>query len=535
MGRNMKLPTLTARTLQAVFEENEPNDVRKHLFFDLNGQPISYAIFYNRVQLVSERLRKQGVQKGDLVAILSENLANWAIAYFSIALVGAAALPIDLRWDEETIRNILEKHRVKLAFVSQSAIARLAELKIEHPKFLVLMENFGLQTRDERSGSFQEIIGRELEKIKKSVKDFIGRNEEEALPEAIDEDTICSVLQVSGADGQKEVRLSHKNVLSVAMAAARALDLPETTRLMVLLPLSLPLPTILGILLPLFAGTQAIFLPEPENEKQLKEWLQTFRPTHILTDTAFVRRLHQLVVLRTGPQSWLEKTVRFVKGLLKKEKQTDAPIDISFFKKFYWLICTSEEPVGPAVQRFLLTHSIQHRLLLGTPHTTSLFVTGKASREFLWLKGNLLPDLQMRIVAAHPEAAFGELWLKGDLIARSVVEEQKLWEGFWATGFVALPAEEELKILGRVSDQISGEDDDVVFGALICAALKETKWVQEARVFQNNGAFEAEVTLKEHSESAWRRIQKNLLKQVNAVLPPTVQLANLHLKTEDRS
>jgi len=535
MGRNMKLPTLSVRTLQAVFEENEPEDVKKHLFFDLNGQPISYAIFYNRVQLVSERLRKQGVQKGDLVAILSENLANWAIAYFSIALVGAAALPIDLRWDEETIRNILEKHRVKLAFVSQNAIARLTELKIEHPRFLLLMENFALQTRDERSGGFQEIIGRELEKIKKSVKDFIGRNEEEILPEEIDEDTICSVLQMPGAEDQEEVKLSHRNLLSVTMAAARALNLPETTRLMVLLPLSLPLPTILGILMPLFAGTQAIFLPEAENEEQLKEWLQTFRPTHILTDTAFVRRLYQSVVLKTGPQSWFEKTVRFVKGLLKKEKRTDAPIDISFFKKFSWLICTSEEPVGPGVQRFLLTHSIQHRLLLGTPHTTSLFVTGKASRELLWLRGNLLPGLQMRVVAAHPEAAFGELWLKGDLVARSVVENQKLWEGFWATGFVALPAEEELKILGRASDRMSADEDDLVFGALICAALKESKWVQDARVFQNNGAFEAEVTLTKQAENARRRVQKSLLKQVNAILPPNAQLTNVWLKTENQA
>jgi len=39
-------------------------------------------------------LKSLGVKHGDKVAILSTNMPNWGIAYFSISWIGATAVPI---------------------------------------------------------------------------------------------------------------------------------------------------------------------------------------------------------------------------------------------------------------------------------------------------------------------------------------------------------------------------------------------------------------------------------------------------------
>ncbi|MBI4032900.1 MAG: acyl--CoA ligase, partial [Candidatus Blackburnbacteria bacterium] len=61
-------------------------------------------------------LQKQGLKKGDKVAIWASNMPEYPILYFGCWLGGFVAVPIDVRTTEDTLRVFLEKARCLVGF-----------------------------------------------------------------------------------------------------------------------------------------------------------------------------------------------------------------------------------------------------------------------------------------------------------------------------------------------------------------------------------------------------------------------------------
>src|SRR5207247_1834766 len=76
----------------AVVDHNLPNAMayRTHGVW----HQISARQVYQRVTDVAQYLRAQGFQKGDRVAIISENRPEWGIADFACQLLGLVDVPI---------------------------------------------------------------------------------------------------------------------------------------------------------------------------------------------------------------------------------------------------------------------------------------------------------------------------------------------------------------------------------------------------------------------------------------------------------
>lgn len=534
----MKLHHLNSLTLPAVFEQSEPADTRQPLYFDLDGQPLSYAIFYNRVELVSELLRKHGVKQGKAVAILSENLANWAIAYFAIAKLGAVALPLLSELNDEDIEGILKRYEVSIVFASQSAAEQMNKLHIEGLNTLIALKDFKVHKLNKGKENVQEIIGRELDKLKKSAMEFIGYGEMEEDTPTVAEDDTCCILHFPDVNGNlKAIRLTHKNLVATALGSAEALQLTAKTRIMILLPLSLTLPAVLGILLPLVSETQAVFLPQTTDEKVLREWINRFRPTHLLTDSSNMTELYKKLAAERSVLSLLKRPLKLLKHILGK---SDVPSDLfsmKFFKNFHWLICTNFTPLGPKLRQFLLEKEIAHHTLFGLLETSSLILTGRASREFCWVQGRLLPGMSMRIVAEGPQADYGELWVKGPMVAPDFARQDSKGKGFFPTGFAARQAKDELQILGPMARALNGEEKTPLFRDLISAALKECKEVKEACVSEEDGKIVARISLAEHQtevleQTSPERLLTQLRQKVNATLPEYAQLDALFIESE---
>ncbi len=64
-------------------------------------------------------LKKQGCKRGDHIAIISKNCAEWFITDFGIALAGMVSVPLFPNQNEKNIEYILEHGEVKLVFVGK--------------------------------------------------------------------------------------------------------------------------------------------------------------------------------------------------------------------------------------------------------------------------------------------------------------------------------------------------------------------------------------------------------------------------------
>jgi long-chain acyl-CoA synthetase len=91
---------------------------------DGKWKSISSRELYRRVSGVARGLLACGVQRGDRVAILSENRPEWAIADFATLMIGAVTVPIYPTVTAEQCEYVLRNSDTKVIFVSSSVLLK---------------------------------------------------------------------------------------------------------------------------------------------------------------------------------------------------------------------------------------------------------------------------------------------------------------------------------------------------------------------------------------------------------------------------
>lgn len=108
-----------------------------------NGHEISYGEFKDRVLRIAGGLQRQGIQRGDVVAIWLANTPDWAAAAFACARIGATALSLNLRYGNKEIADFLSRAQCKALFYTPEYRGRnydevLASLEPDHISSLIL-------------------------------------------------------------------------------------------------------------------------------------------------------------------------------------------------------------------------------------------------------------------------------------------------------------------------------------------------------------------------------------------------------------
>ena len=95
-------------------------DMSKVAIIDLGGEEVPCEYTYSELDAmttgVARGLAKRGLKRGDRVAILSPNRAEYIAAYFAIMRAGFVAVPVNYRFPRKTIHFILADSGAKLVF-----------------------------------------------------------------------------------------------------------------------------------------------------------------------------------------------------------------------------------------------------------------------------------------------------------------------------------------------------------------------------------------------------------------------------------
>src|SRR5215475_2356116 len=83
-----------------------------------NWQPISSDQIYQRVRQLGKTLLKWGANKGDRIALISENRWEWAITDFATLAIGAVNVPIYPTLTGEQIAELMRDAGCRIALVS---------------------------------------------------------------------------------------------------------------------------------------------------------------------------------------------------------------------------------------------------------------------------------------------------------------------------------------------------------------------------------------------------------------------------------
>jgi len=89
---------------------------------------LTYSRMLEQIESVQFVLEKQGIKKGDRVAILGSNQPNWGISYFAITFMGAVAAPILPDFHENEIENVVNHSEAKAIFIGEALYRKIIGL-----------------------------------------------------------------------------------------------------------------------------------------------------------------------------------------------------------------------------------------------------------------------------------------------------------------------------------------------------------------------------------------------------------------------
>jgi fatty-acyl-CoA synthase len=176
---------------------------------------LTYHEFGERVFRWANAMRELGIEKGDRVAILSQNCHRILEAFFGTPILGSILMPLNFRLVPDDFDYILN-HGGASVLIVEDGLAHLIEPIRER---LETVKHFVIAQNDERAPDGGWIDYETLLRAAESVA---------PAPAAIDENETSALLYTSGTTGRpKGVMLTHRNLYINAMNSICEFSLDE--------------------------------------------------------------------------------------------------------------------------------------------------------------------------------------------------------------------------------------------------------------------------------------------------------------------
>lgn len=238
-------------------------------------------------------LARDGLKRGDRVAILMGNRFEWAAFDMAALTLGLVIVPLYLNNRPENAAHILNDSGARLLFVeSTDAWDDLAPI---HGKLDAL----------ERVVTLNAPAGPSHDRRLVSLMSWLPRGRVATVVPRCREEDLATIIYTSGTTGKpKGVMLTHKNILSDAFSSLELVPAYRGDIFLSFLPLSHALERTAGLYLPMMAGAEVAF---SRGVGQLKEDLRIVRPTALISAPRIYERFYQAIQARLKEASPLRK------------------------------------------------------------------------------------------------------------------------------------------------------------------------------------------------------------------------------------
>ena len=280
-------------TISSILRNSIQNRGDKIAMTFVGEEGLSYKELGNRIEYLAGLLNHYGIQKGDRVAVLGENMPNWGVGYLSVIYFGAVVVPVLPDFNESEVSTILVHSGSKAVFVSEKHYNRLSSLFTKLPIPVISLETLNIYGKGETMDASIKPI------------ECIAVSEE-----TIQEDELAALIYTSGTTGSsKGVMLTHKNIAWMVKVSRDIPDIVESDRFLSILPMSHTYENSLGFLLPLYAGSTIYYLRKQPTSAVLLEAFTAIKPTIFLTVPLIIEKIYRKQVIPKMNSKWITRNL----------------------------------------------------------------------------------------------------------------------------------------------------------------------------------------------------------------------------------
>ena len=217
-------------------------------------EPTTYTQVKEQVYRIGAGLQALGVKKGDTMALLSEGRNLWVIGELAMFYAGAINVPLSIKLEESNDLMFRLVHGdVKFVMVSGQQLKKIRQIKAQLPAVQKVIVFDEMETYEDGEIALSELIA--------MGDKFLSEHTEEeflAVAQSIQNDDYATITYTSGTTADpKGVVLTHRNYTANVEQARTLVNIDETWRTLIILPLDHCFAHVVGFYIMMAAGATA--------------------------------------------------------------------------------------------------------------------------------------------------------------------------------------------------------------------------------------------------------------------------------------
>ncbi len=265
----------------------------------INGKwtPFSSEQVQETANLLSFGLFQMGLQKGDKISIISNNRPEWIMANMGLLQAGGINVPIYPTTNNAELEYILSHAMVKYIFVSDASLFKtLSKLKSKLPALIEIY-------------TFDKVDGaKHWSEITELGESALNNNLLEETKQSIKGEDLATIIYTSGTTANpKGVMLSHRNILSNALAVSLLFELNASHRILSFLPLNHIFETTLAVFY-MYSGVSIYFA---ESLEKVGDNIREVKPHYFTTVPRLLEKIYDKIVAGGGDLKGIKRMLFF--------------------------------------------------------------------------------------------------------------------------------------------------------------------------------------------------------------------------------
>lgn len=524
---------MVKENLTAYFEKAILENWDKSALQDYDNGGLTYGQLASQMQRIHSLFREHGVKKGDKIALVGKNSANWGCIYIATVSYGAIIVPLLQDFTPKDIYKLVKHSDSKLLFASEYICEKLDLNKIEGVRTVYFLDDFNVA-----HDTTMEFIA-----FNKSLPDA---TKEEFKIERIENKELAAILYTSGTSGQpKGVMIDHNSLAANLWYAREYMPLESGDKIVSFLPLAHCYGAAFEFLFPFTKGCTIIFLGKVPSPQIILKAFGEIKPRLILSVPLVIEKIYKnkikpkidLPGARTLLKIPLLKRIVYAK-VLKSLRE-------AFGGEFKEIVIGGAK-MNREVETFLHAIGFKFSIGYGMTECGPLIAYDGYKTTKLYSTGKVVDTLEIKIDAKQ-EGKVGEIMVRGENVMQGYYKNPEETakaideDGWLHTGDLGMIDKKGyIYIKGRSKSMILTSSGQNVYPEEIESKYNNFPLVSECVVVSRNSQIHAliypdqeRIKTQELKEEQIEKVMAQYQKRVNEHMPVYMQVSKIVLQDKE--